>query len=120
MDRHAKAEELAKRPYLLLTSLEETTEGQPIYFARVLEINGCFGQGESPEEAISDLRLAMVDFIESLLEDGLTAPDPVKLIETTLGTAVQGSYTFTKQENTLKPKQNELDQNAYFLTAQVG
>jgi predicted RNase H-like HicB family nuclease len=117
MDLRARAEELAKRPYLIMTSVEETTDEQPIFFARVLEIDGCFGQGETHEAAVEDLRFAMVDLIESLLEDGLPVPDPTKLIELTLGTAVQGSYTFTKQNNVLKLKQIEVDQNAYFLTA---
>jgi hypothetical protein len=33
-------------------------------------MDGCFGQGETHEAVIEDSRLAMVDFIESLLEDG--------------------------------------------------
>ena len=68
MNTHVQAVKLASRPYLLMTALEETTEDEPIYFARVLEMDGCFGQGETPEAAAEDLQLAMVDFIESLLE----------------------------------------------------
>ena len=116
MNISATAEELAKRPYMIMTSLEETTDEEPIFLARVLEMDGCFGQGETPEAAIEDLRLAMVDFIDSLLEDGLPVPDPRQLIKPTLGTAIEGSYTFTKQDNILKPKVSEIDQNAYFLT----
>jgi predicted RNase H-like HicB family nuclease len=100
----------------LITSLDETTEGKPIYFARVFEIDGCFGQGETPEESIADLRLAIVDFIESLLVDGLPVPDPTSLLKPTLGTAIQGSYTFIKQDNSLKLKQYPIDHNAYFLS----
>lgn len=77
MSSRDKAVELAKRPYLLVTSLDETTEGEPIYFARVIELEGCFGQGETPEKAVVDLRLAMIDFIESLLDDALPVPDAV-------------------------------------------
>ena len=66
MDTRAQAELLAKRPYIITTALEETTDDQPIYFARALEMDGCFGQGETSEAAVEDLRLAMVDFIESL------------------------------------------------------
>ena len=47
MKNRAKAEELAKRSYILMTSVGETTDDQPIYFARVLEMEGCFGQGET-------------------------------------------------------------------------
>ena len=65
MKRHLQAEEMAKRPYLLMTGIEETTDNQPIYFARVLEMDGCFGQGEIREESIEDLRLAMMELLKS-------------------------------------------------------
>ena len=120
MDTRTKAEELAKRPYVFMTSVEETTDNQPIYFARVLEMDGCFGQGKTREAAIEDLRLAMVDFIESLVEDGLPVPEPTPLIRPTLGTATQGAFTFTKQGKTFQPKQNEVNRDAYFLSAQAG
>ena len=120
MNTRAKAEEMAKRPYLIMTSVEETTDDQPIYFARVLEMDGCFGQGETQEAAGEDLRLALVDFIESLLEDELPVPEPTPLIKPTLGTAVQGGFTFTKQGQTLKPKQNEVHEDVYFLSAHAG
>lgn len=120
MDTRAQAEEMAKRPYLIMTAVEETTDGQPVYFARVLEMDGCFGQGQTREAAIEDLRLAMVDFIASLLEDGLPVPEPTPLIKPTLGTATQGAFTFTKQGKTLQPKQNEIYRDVYFLSAQTG
>src|SRR3972149_767820 len=65
MDTRTKAEELAKRPYVFMTSVEETTDNQPIYFARVLEMDGCFGQGKTREESIEDLRLAMMELLKS-------------------------------------------------------
>jgi predicted RNase H-like HicB family nuclease len=61
MDARAKAEILAKRPYLVMTTADTTTEGHPVYFAHVLEVEGCFGQGATHEVAIKDLHLAMVD-----------------------------------------------------------
>lgn len=117
MDIHAKAEELAKRPYLIMTSIEETTDDQPIHFARVLEIDGCFGQGTTRDEAIEDLRLAMVDFIESLLEDDLPVPEPTK-ISPTIGTSTQGVFTFVAQGKKLQ-RQNENYQDDYVLLAQT-
>jgi predicted RNase H-like HicB family nuclease len=111
MDTRAKAEALAKRPYL---------DDQPIYFARVLELEGCFGQGETHEAAIEDLRLATVDFIESLLEDGLPVPEPTPLFKQTLGTATQGAFTFTKQGKGFQPKRVEANRDAYFLSVHVG
>lgn len=116
MDTRAKAEELARRPYLIMTSIEETTDDQPIYFARVLEMDGCFGQGATREEAIADLRSAMVDFIESLLDDGLPVPEPTK-VDSTVGTSTQGVFTFVAQGKKMQ-KQNENYQNDYVLLAQ--
>lgn len=117
MDTRAEAEELARRPYLIMTSIEETTDDQPIYFARVLEMDGCFGQGATRDEAIADLRSAMVDFIESLLDDGLLVPEPTK-VDSTLGTSTQGVFTFIAQGKKLQ-KQNENYQDDYVLLAQT-
>jgi predicted RNase H-like HicB family nuclease len=119
MDTRAKAEELAKRPYWIMTSVDTTTEGHPIYLARALEMKGCFGQGETSEAARKDLHFAMVDFIESLLEDGLPVPDPTQLFTPALGTATQGAFTFTKQGKRLQPKQSEVFRDVYFLSAQA-
>ncbi|MGC8857383.1 MAG: type II toxin-antitoxin system HicB family antitoxin [Anaerolineae bacterium] len=118
MDKRARAEELAKRPYLIATSLEETTDGEPIYVARVLEMEGCFGQGKTREAAIEDLRLAMVDFIESLLEDGLPVPEPTPLV--TLKTTAQGTFTFVQQGKTLQPQFTEIYRDVYILPAHAG
>ena len=122
MNVREKAEELAKRPYWVVTSVDTTTDGNPVYLARVLEIEGCFGQGESREAALEDLNLAMVDFIQSLLEDKLPIPEPTRLFSPTFGTATQGAFTFigTKQSKNLQPKENEVYQDEYFLSAHVG
>jgi predicted RNase H-like HicB family nuclease len=116
MNTHAQAVKLASRPYLLMTALEETTDDTPIYFARVLEMNGCFGQGETPKAAVKDLQLAMVDFIESLLEDGLYVPEPKKLIPATAHTAA-GAVSFVGDGKTLQKKQNEIHQDSYVLSS---
>jgi predicted RNase H-like HicB family nuclease len=120
MDTHMRAVDLAKRPYLIMTTVEKTTDDHPIFFARILEVEGCFGQGATHEAAIEDLRLAMVDFFESLLEDGLPVPEPAQLITSTLGTATQAVFTYTAQVKNrgrkLQPK-SEVYQDAYFLSA---
>ena len=118
MDTHAKAELLAKRPYLIKISVEETTDDQSIYFAQAPGLEGCFGQGTTQQEALQDLRLAMVDFIESLLEDNLPVPEPAKL-NSTMGTGAAG-FTFIIKDKKLSPKRNEVPVDAYVLSAQVG
>lgn len=117
MDTRIQAEQLAQRPYLLMTSIEETTDEQPIYFARVLEMDGCFGQGETRDDAIEDLQLAMVDFIESLMEDGLYVPEPSRLVNTTTGTSSRTTITFVGQGNRLKQKRNETYHDSYLLSS---
>ncbi len=87
-----QAKKLAIRPYFIKVTLDETTDNEPIYLAHVLELDGCFGQGEDPKSAIADLRDAMTDFIASLLEDGLPVPEPADLVMTTSSTT---SKTFT-------------------------
>jgi predicted RNase H-like HicB family nuclease len=116
MEARAKAEELARRPYLIMTSIEETTDGQPIHFARVLELDGCFGQGETREQALEDLRLAMVDFIQSLLEDGLSVPEPTPLVNATIGTASKATLTFVGQGKKLHQKQDKIYRDTYVLS----
>jgi predicted RNase H-like HicB family nuclease len=93
---YALAEKLAARPYFIMRLKDETTEGNPIYLARALEIENCFGQGETPEEAEQDFRGALVDFIESLLEDGLHVPEPAHLVKTE-GTGVNSTVTITNR-----------------------
>lgn len=77
-----QAKSLAMRPYLVLTAKSETTDGESVYNARTLEIEGCIGQGDTPELAIQDLRDALLDYIEGLLEDGLKVPEPTQLVRT--------------------------------------
>jgi predicted RNase H-like HicB family nuclease len=79
----AQARKLIYNPYFIKVALDETTDGKPVYIAHVIELEGCFGQGETPEQAVGNLREAMVDYIESLLEDGLPVPSPAELIQTT-------------------------------------
>jgi predicted RNase H-like HicB family nuclease len=81
-DRLDQAKNLTIRPYLVMTAKSETTDGQPIYNARTLEIEGCIGQGDTPESAVQDLRDVLIDYIEGLLEDGLEVPEPTQLVRT--------------------------------------
>ena len=40
-------------------------------------LKGCVAQGETPEEALRNLKEAMKDYIECLIEDGLPVPTEV-------------------------------------------
>lgn len=44
------------------------------YVAHVPALRGCVSQGDSREEAISNIKEAIEVYIETLLEDGLTVP----------------------------------------------
>jgi len=76
------AAKLAHRHYRYDIRLDQTTSGEPIYFATCLDLEGCHAQGETLEEALRNLTDARTDFIYSLLEDNLPVPDP-----TPIGTA---------------------------------
>jgi predicted RNase H-like HicB family nuclease len=75
-----QAEILAKRPYSYKVSEDETTEGRRVFLARVIELPDCVGQGNTAEEAFADVRSAAVDYIASMLEDGLPVPTPIRLL----------------------------------------
>ena len=64
------------RPYDIETQASETTENEPSHVAYVMELDGCMGQGKTKEEAIADVRLAMIDFIETLLDYEEPVPEP--------------------------------------------
>jgi predicted RNase H-like HicB family nuclease len=66
-----KAEQIASRLYPYLVVRDITTDGESVYIASCLDFEGCIGQGLTPEEAKEDLQAARIDYIYSLLEDGL-------------------------------------------------
>jgi len=86
-----KAKKLAELPYTVEVVLDETTDGQPVYVARITELEGCISQGETIEQAVENLRQAQMEFIQSMLEDGLPVPVPAMLATTT---SSSGSATF--------------------------
>jgi predicted RNase H-like HicB family nuclease len=86
-----KAETLAERPYFVKVVQDETTDGEKAWFASNPELEGCFGQGMSKEEAEINLKEARIDYIQSLLEDNLPVPIPQTIATTTSS----DSETFT-------------------------
>jgi predicted RNase H-like HicB family nuclease len=96
-----KAKELACRPYTVEVVLDETTDGRPVYMARTPELEGCFGQGETIDDAVNNLYEARVDFIQSLLEDGLPIPNPSILATTTTASLTTTLTLRYKQSDTV-------------------
>lgn len=82
-----QAATLANRSYRYEIRLDETTTGQPIYFAACLDLEGCFAQGQTIEEALHNLILAQIDYIYSLLEDHQPVPDPIPVAVASTATA---------------------------------
>lgn len=78
-----QAENLARRPYLIEITRDETTENELVYVARNPELEGCMAQGETEDIAEANLLLARVDYIYSLLEDSQPIPEPATTNTTT-------------------------------------
>ncbi len=55
-----------------------TRENEPYWVAKNFDLPGCMSDGETPNEAISNLADARLVWIESYLEDGLEVPEPSK------------------------------------------
>lgn len=73
----AQAKTLAERPYTLEIIKDRTSDGTPIYLVRNPELPGCMAQGATIPEAEENLFEARIEFIESLLREGLEVPDPI-------------------------------------------
>ncbi len=71
-----KAKVLAARNYSLSVYREDAAAGEVMFLAKNPELYGCMAQGSSLEDAIRNLEEARIDYITSLLEDGLFVPDP--------------------------------------------
>ena len=54
-----------------------TDESGSYYFASVLELNGCYSDGQTFQEAYENIREAMEGWIETNIENGLPVPEPV-------------------------------------------
>jgi predicted RNase H-like HicB family nuclease len=71
-----EAIKLASRPYNITVSQDRLSNGSKVYMARNPELAGCKAQGNSPTDAINNLRDARIDYIYYLIEDGLEVPVP--------------------------------------------
>ncbi len=75
-DLENQAKKLAARPYTVIITQDETTDGQPIYVLYNPELPHCMAQGWTIEEAQENLLDAREGYILSLLEDDLPVPPP--------------------------------------------
>ena len=82
-----RARVLAKLEYTVIVDEDETTSGRPIYVSRIAELDGCMAQAQTREEAERGVREAALDYIASLLEDGLSVPLPSRPITTSTYTS---------------------------------
>ncbi|MDO8690227.1 MAG: type II toxin-antitoxin system HicB family antitoxin [Dehalococcoidia bacterium] len=92
LDMKNKAEQLASRSYSEQLAVENTPDGRPVYLFSHPELPGCMTQGQTIEEARKNLENATVEYILSLLEDGLPVPPPRGNISLT-GDAASASGT---------------------------
>ena len=53
-------------------------DGEPYWFAEILNLRGCMADGQTPDEAIDNLEEAKRLWIESYLEDGYEVPEPTE------------------------------------------
>lgn len=71
-----QAKQLSKRKYSVQVLRDQLTDGTDVYIAGNPELEGCKAQGKTIEEALNNLNEARIDYIYSLLEDGLPVPTP--------------------------------------------
>ena len=62
-------------PYNYIIQPIEDESGK-YYYARVLELNGCQSDGDTFDEAYSNLREAMRGYLETKIENGIKIPIP--------------------------------------------
>ena len=71
-----KIQEEVKRRQDLSYTREIVRNSDGTWFARIVEFPGCMTEGETAEEALSNLEDAMALWIEVRLEDGDSIPEP--------------------------------------------
>lgn len=106
-DLKKQAEELAARRYSMFVFREMTTEDEPVYVALNPELDGCFAQGETSQEAQRNLDAFRVDYIHHLLTHGLPVPEPTwKRTETAKHDRMEQPHTSVENPD---PQQQEGD-----------
>ena len=73
-------------PHRYRVILEPETDGG--YAVWVPALQGCISQGETPEEALANIREAIQCYIESSLKHGESLPDESAMVDATVEVAV--------------------------------
>ncbi len=73
-----RAEILANQNYSVTIETDTLSDGRPVYVASNPELPGCMGQGATTDEAVNDLKAARVEYIATLLTNGLPIPKPAR------------------------------------------
>jgi predicted RNase H-like HicB family nuclease len=111
-----KAKKYADLDYTVTVEPDETTKGNPIFVARIVELEGCMSQGSTREEARQNVRAAALDYIACLLEDGLPIPVPNQPVTTSTETTTRSAGT-VYSENRIEYKAEEDDQHQVYEVA---
>ena len=51
-----------------------------IYVAKIQELEGCMAHGDTPEEAVKEIQVAMRLWIETAKEEGIPIPEPLAYV----------------------------------------
>ncbi|MCE2928483.1 MAG: type II toxin-antitoxin system HicB family antitoxin [Candidatus Caenarcaniphilales bacterium] len=71
-------EQYLKLPYSFTVAKDQDEDDQDYYYASVNELPGCVSDGQSPEEALKNIKDSMYDWIETALINDDKIPEPNK------------------------------------------
>ncbi|MEO1821264.1 type II toxin-antitoxin system HicB family antitoxin [Dehalococcoides mccartyi] len=63
-------------PYTVVIEPDEDNDGGTYYVARALELTGCIGDGDTPEESLESLAIHKRMWLEDQIERGYKIPEP--------------------------------------------
>jgi antitoxin HicB len=63
-------------PYTFVVSKDTEEDGEEYFYAQVSELPGCVSDGQSPEQALKNIKDTMYDWIETALINGDKVPKP--------------------------------------------
>ncbi len=75
MKKASRAKELISK----YTYRAEWSEDDGVFIARALELPSILAHADTPEDAIKEVKVALVLAIEALIEDGEKVPEPIAL-----------------------------------------